>query len=95
LQIALLALHGDFDMLKVIRLPATAQEMEREWREQGWIEGAPAHIPPELLLDDFRLYARLRCGQCGSRRHRVTAFHVGRDYRLLCCCKECGTGMEG
>lgn len=72
----------------------TADALERQWRQLGFIKGAPVHIPAALVAGDVRIYQRLACPACGHRRHAVQPLHRGRIYRLLCRCKKCGAGME-
>ena len=45
---------------------------------------APPHIAPVILAADRHINRAMKCGECGQRGMRVTAYHRGRDYRLLC-----------
>ena len=59
----------------------------------GFTDGAP-HIPPAFVQADVRIYRGMRCGFCRGRGHAVKPMHRGREYRLLCACRKCGSGME-
>lgn len=65
-----------------------------ELRSLGFVEGPPSHIPPTVVQADTRIYSHQRCGECGGRGHKVTAYHRGASYRLLCRCRKCGHEME-
>ncbi|HTU21791.1 MAG TPA: hypothetical protein VMG10_27380 [Gemmataceae bacterium] len=70
--------------------PSLAEELHH----LGYTEGAPSHIPPTVVAADMRIYRVQRCGECGSRGHKVIPFHRGRQYRLVCSCRKCGSEME-
>ena len=73
--------------------PALAETL----RQQGFVEGVPASLPLEALLVDRQIYASLRChrGTCRGNRHKVTPFHRGEAYKLVCECLRCGHQVEG
>ena len=72
----------------------TASVLEASWRAIGFVDGAPASIPPAVVAADVRIYRVLRCADCGRRGHVVKAFHRRDEYRLLCRCRSCGAGSE-
>lgn len=63
-------------------------------REQGFVEGPPAHLSAEFLMADLASYSRLHCEACGHKRHNVNPYHRGREYRLACVCRKCGHACE-
>jgi len=72
----------------------SAKALEHEWCALGFENGAPSHVPDELVQADIRIYHRLQCGACGHRGHKVTPYHRGSEYRLLCACRKCSSGLE-
>ena len=77
-----------------ITIPATAEAIRKEWLSLGFTEGAPPHVAADLIDIDRRIYARMRCAACGHGGHKVQPFHREREYRLLCACRKCGSGLE-
>jgi hypothetical protein len=75
-------------------IPVTAGALEREWLAQGFAEGPPAHVAADLVDIDRRIYSRMRCVACGHGSHKVQPYHRGREYRLLCSCRKCNSGVE-
>jgi hypothetical protein len=65
-----------------------------ELRRLGFIEGPPSHISPTIVDIDRRIYARLKCGACGHRGHKVIPMHWGSTYQLVCACRRCHNEME-
>jgi len=41
-------------------------------------------VDTDTLTADRHIYRAMKCGECVHRGMRVTAYHRGRDYRLLC-----------
>lgn len=68
--------------------------LAQELQQLGFTEGIPSHIPPAIVAADVRIYRVQRCGECGHRGHKVTPFHRGSQYRLVCACRKCGSEME-
>ncbi len=75
-------------------LTTTAPNLIDELRADGFREGPPAHLDAQALRADLRSYSRLECEQCGHKRHKVTPWHRGREYRLVCSCRACGNATE-
>lgn len=73
---------------------ATEHALVRELRTLGFVEGPPPHIAPALVSADVRIYRNLRCAECGHRGHKIQPMHRGREYRLLCSCRQCGNQCE-
>jgi hypothetical protein len=67
--------------------------LEREWLALGFRPGVP-FLPSALVEADKRIYRGMRCGECGHRGQRVTAYHRGKVWRLLCECRHCWAGAE-
>ena len=80
--------------MQVISNIETAEALEQGLRLIGFTEGAPPHISAAIVQADQRIYKVMRCGVCRGRGHKVSAFHRGREYRLVCECRHCGAGME-
>lgn len=80
--------------MKITTLRHDSQDIEREWRALGFVDGAPAHVPPLMVRSDKRIYRHCRCQACGHRGQQVRPFHRGREYRLLLRCRSCGAGGE-
>ena len=74
--------------------PTAAPDLIHELREEGFTEGPPRHLHAEYLMDDIESYSTLECAACGQARQRVTPYHRGRAYRLLCECRACGHATE-
>ena len=75
-------------------MTTTATALIAELRSQGFRAGPPAHLWAECLVDDIANYSMLECPACGHARHRVTPYHHGRAYRLVCVCRSCGNAIE-
>lgn len=71
-----------------------ADTLAAELELLGFVEGAPPHIPADLVAGDVASYRRMRCASCGRGGHKVQPYHRGREYRLLCSCIRCGAGKE-
>jgi hypothetical protein len=77
------------------RIPQpSASQIERDWRQLGFVGGPPQHIPPGMVGSDARSYRVMKCPACNHRGMAVKAFHRRDEYRLLCRCRSCGAGTE-
>ncbi|HTU22863.1 MAG TPA: hypothetical protein VMG10_32790 [Gemmataceae bacterium] len=65
-------------------------------RQQGFAEGAPASVPAEVVLADRQIYASMKCNRssCRGNRQKVTPYHRGCTYKLVCECRRCGNQVE-
>jgi hypothetical protein len=75
-------------------LATTAGEVERAWRQAGWLPGAPHGVPIRVLVDDVAAYCHMECVCCGARRQAVRHWHRRQRMRAQLVSLECGHSTE-
>jgi hypothetical protein len=81
-------------MSKPITTAPAAAVLQQQLAAAGYQHGAPEHVSKETLAIDGRLAGRLRCPGCNRRGMTFKAFHRGRQYAGLACCRHCPAGVE-
>ena len=71
-----------------------ANDLIAELLADVFTQGAPRHLHSECLMADLDTYSTLECEHCGHASQRVTPYHKGRAYRLVCVCRQCGHPQE-
>jgi hypothetical protein len=60
---------------------------------QGWLPGAPAHVPPAIVDVDNSVGKAMKCGACRRRGMQFIPLHRGTVYRVVLHCR-CGNHEE-
>ena len=60
---------------------------------QGWLPGAPAHVPHAIVDVDERVGKTMKCGACHRRGMKFIPLRRGTAYRVVLLCR-CGNHEE-
>ena len=80
--------------LESITTTATAEALERQLRQAGYLPGVPPQVDERTRSIDAQLCRRMVCPGCRRRRMVYKPFSDGRRYRVVAACQVCGCGEE-
>jgi hypothetical protein len=69
--------------------------LERQFIEQGYRLGAPAHVTPRTLALDRAAAREAGCPECGCRDVVLDPYHRGGNFRYAASCPACFAEWEG